>query len=264
MEKEFTVTTLKCLIIDDEETAQYALIQLIKTTPWLCVDTCCFSAIEAIDVIAQNKFDIIFLDVQMPGLSGLDLLGLLRPPRPQIIITSAFKDYAFEGFLHEVCHYLLKPIHPFPFMKAVLKARGNIDSAQAVKIYEPASQIIAVPPPVTGGLADAARPDGREMIWIKSSAVQYPVWFKDIFSVTGLKDYVKITYLHGMLVSHGNVGVTLAKLPRNQFIRINRSEIVNKHAIRKIDGNMVVLNDGSEFQIPAYKSRDTIIKLLTS
>lgn len=263
MEKNITTAPLKCLIIDDEETAQYSLIQLIKTAPWLSLTSCCYSAVQAIDVIAQGAFDIIFLDVHMPGLSGLDLLGLLRPPRPQIIITTAFKEYAYEGFVHEVCHFLLKPIHPLPFMQAVLKARGNIHQSLAVKVFEQPLQIIA-PDPAGLGSTAAARMDSREMIWVKSSAVQYPVWFKDIFSITGLKDYVKITYAHGMVVSHGNVGMTLAKLPKDQFIRINRSEIVNKHAIQKIDGNLVLLTDGSQFQIPAYKSRDAIIKLLTS
>lgn len=260
MEKKLTTPKLRCLIVDDEETAQYALIQLIKTVPWLSLEARCYSAVEAIDVIACGKFEIIFLDVQMPGLSGMELLSLLSPPKPQIIVTTAFREYAYEGFLHQVCHFLLKPIHPLPFMQAVLKARENIDRSMAIKVLYQQPQHIELDP----FASTDQQPAEPEMMWVKSSSEQYPVRFKDIFSVTGLKDYVTITYVHGMVVAYGSVGTTLAKLPKDQFVRINRSDIVNKHAVLKINGNQVVLTNGSIFQIPEYKSREAVLRRLTS
>lgn len=256
MDKNLTIAKLRCLVVDDEETAHYALIQLIKNFRWLSFEGSCYSAIEAIDVIAQVSYDIIFLDIQMPGLSGLDLLKLLRHPRPQIIITTAFREYAYDGFLHEVCHFLLKPIAPLLFTEAVLKARKLVEGTT------PAPIIYELPQQNDLHLPDST--DHKKIIWIKSSSRQHPIKYKNILYIQGDGNYVKIFHTEGMIQAHYNVKGILAELPEHLFVRINRSVIVNKYAVEKIDGNMILLKKGIKFQVPAYKSRDMIMKQLTS
>lgn len=256
MDNNLTIPKLRCLVIDDEETAHYALIQLIKSYKWLSFEGSCYSAIEAIEMTDQASYDIVFLDIQMPGLSGLDLLKLWRHPRPQIIITTAFREYAYDGFLHEVCHFLLKPIAPLLFTEAVLKARKLLEKTI------PAPVFYEMPQP--NKLQSADNTDHRKIIWVKSSSRQHPIKFKNILYIQGDGNYVKIFHTEGMIQAHYNVKGILAELPDHLFVRINRSVIVNKHAVENIDGNMILLKKGLKFQVPAYKSRDNIMKQLTS
>lgn len=256
---------ISCLIIDDEDAAHIALIRLIESVPWLNLKGRCYNSVEAVDMIAAVRPELIFLDIEMPGLNGLDLIGLLTDPRPQIILTTAFRDYAFEGFENEANAFLLKPIKTARFYRSVINVRENVRAKclQSIAVYGL--------PSATGSCtitSNEKRPnptdtDPDDSIWIYSGKKIHHLKLSEVYAVEGLKDYVKIYCSEGkkMLVK-GNIGSIERKLPQSQFFRIHRSYIVNRSAIRVIEGNIVRMPDGSDFTIPTYKSRENIINQL--
>lgn len=245
MEKRIT-TTVKCLIIDDEESAHVTLSELIRKTPMLEHCGSCYSVIEAVNVIARKLPDIIFLDVQMPEKSGLDLLGMLSHPRPQIIMTSGFKQYAVDGFEHQVTDFLLKPVSEDRFLKAVLKA------------IKQESPVITLPP------MEERPTQQTEDMWFTSNGKILRLYFHEIIAIVALKDYVTIHYDRGIIVTHGNLGSIAVKLPGSQFIRIHRSCIVNRYAVRSIEGNTVTMVNKGEFTMAGRgATRNGIINQLT-
>lgn len=242
MENKATNTT-KCVIVDDEEPAHKALVQLIAEVHWLEHVGSCYSVIEAVDVIKNLSPDIIFLDVQMPGISGLDLIPHLPSPRPQIIITSGYKEYALDGFDNAVTDYLLKPITSARFFQAVLKTRNNQN------------------PVIT--LVPSQNPDEQGYTWVKTGSKMLQILLNDIFAIEGMGDYVKIHYKAGMIVKYGSIKSVLGELPAEQFIRIHRSYIVNRYAVKSIEGNVVKMVDDKEYRISSRGSRESVIKQLT-
>lgn len=233
----------KCVIVDDEEPAHRALIQLIRQFSWLEHSASCYSVIEAVDVIKKLNPDIVFLDMQMPGINGLELIPLLPTPRPQIIITSAYKEYALDGFDHAVTDYLLKPITAGRFLQAVQKTKN-----------EP-SQLIT--------LAPSLNPEEQGYTWVKTGTKMLQILLNDIFAVEGMGDYVKIYYKEGMIVKYSTISSFLGELPSEQFIRIHRSYVVNRYAVKSIDGNTVMMVNNKEFRISSRGSRESVIKQLT-
>jgi len=238
-------TTVKCLIVDDEHSAHVALSELIGKRPWLEHCGSCYSVMEAVNRIAWEQPDIIFLDVQMPEKSGLDLIHMLPHPRPHFILISAFKQYAVDGFEYEVTDFLLKPVQEDRFVKAVLKA-----SKQENKIItlQPAEQ----------------RPQqDMEDMWFPTSGKLVRLRFDEIIAIEALKDYVMVTYHHGKIVTHGNIGKIAAKLPDHLFIKIHRSCVVNRLAVRSIEGNTVTMvNDKECMMAGRGAERERIVNLL--
>jgi two-component system LytT family response regulator len=257
MERKTSSTQLRCLIIDDERSAHVALRELIDSAPWLCFVGGCYNVLEAIETMSQQSFDIVFLDVRMPGLSGLDLLGLLSFPRPHIILTTGFREYAYDGFEHEVTDFLLKPVAPHQFIKVVSKLlKAPVRTSVAPVIMQ--SQTVDLP----GGVSNQEGTE-RDLTWFKVAGKNIPVRFDQIFLVQALKDYVKIHSSQGILVVYGNLARMTKILPSDQFVRLNRSYIVNRYAIREIEGNMVKMLNGFVVLIPARSRRGELIKRLT-
>jgi len=255
---------ISCLIIDDEQAAHLALIRLIETVPWLELKGRCNSGVEAIDMIATLRPELIFLDIEMPGLSGLDLIGMLPEPRPQIILTTAFRDYAFDGFENEVNAFLLKPIKTARFYRSVINVRENIraKSLQHMTGYTHHSAGLPCNMISNEKKSSPAENDPDDSIWIYSGKKFHHLKLSDVYAIEGLKDYVKIYCLGGKILVKGNIGSIQRKLPPSHFFRIHRSYIVNRSAIRVIEGNMVRMPDGSDFTIPSYKGRESIINQL--
>ena len=246
MEHE-TISTIKCLIVDDEPKGHQALVSLIDSISWLENLGSCYSVLDAIDAINRLHPDVVFLDVEMPGLSGLDLLRSLQSPKPSVIMTTAFSKYALDGFENEVVDFLLKPIEPHRFLRSVLKVRGRPSPMDM---------------PILMEAGDTSRSQsGEGSIWVRSSGKDVKIYLRDIFAVEGLKDYVKILAGNCMFVTHGTIREMAARLPV-QFIRIHKSHIINRHAIREISGNMVILENGKEYRFSARKSRESIVKQL--
>ncbi|MHA4741365.1 LytR/AlgR family response regulator transcription factor [Dyadobacter sp. MSC1_007] len=257
MEHKTNSPRLRCLIVDDEESAHIALRDLIDSAPWLCFVGGCYNALEAIEMMAHQNFDIVFLDVRMPGLSGLDLLGLLSFPRPHIILTTGFREYAYDGFKHEVTDFLLKPVARHQFIKVVSKLLKKPVQAHAADFTrQPQPDVVTRPLTSQDG-------NEKDLTWFKVAGKNIPVRFDQIYFVQALKDYVKIHSSQGTLLVYGNLARMTKILPSEQFVRINRSYIVNRYAIREIEGNMVKMLNGFVVLIPVRSRRAELIKQLT-
>ena len=198
---------LKCLIVDDEPIAQNIVKGFITDTPNLEVIGICDNAMEALAVLREKKVDLLFLDIEMPKISGLSFLKTLSHP-PAIIITTAYREFALEGFELNVVDYLLKPFSFERFLKAVNKVESN-------KIQD------------TGH----AKPISKTYAYFKVDRKNLRVEYDEILYVEGLSNYVKIHLKDKDLVVYHKLIDLENLLPKDQFVRIHKSYII---AINKI------------------------------
>lgn len=264
---------ISCLIVDDEEPAHEVLKFLIAKISWLAHAGSCYNALEALDMIPEVKPDIIFLDVNMPELSGLDLLNIVQAPGSHVILTTAYPEYAVDGFTFDVTSFLLKPIGFDRFLKAVTKVRRLIgDSLHQEKdrtgpYTEGAGADISQPDPLSPSAAQASERKAdtgqEEYMWIRADRKMYCVWFKDIYFIEGLKDYVKVYYTNGVLVTLASMAVMMTRLPTPPFVRTHRSYIINRNMIKMIEGNMVTMLNGMKVSIAVSPTRDEVFRQLT-
>ncbi len=215
---------LKCIIVDDEPLAIEVIESYIERIDTLELVGKFRNAIKAFDFIQSGEpVDLIFLDIQMPKLTGIEFLKTLRQP-PKVIFTTAYREYALEGFELEVLDYLLKPISFDRFMKAVSKAVGQAgNSSEGITI---------------GG-------DGDDFIFFKCDKKMIRVSLNDILYIESIKDYVKIKTAEKEIVTHQKISVLETKLPPAHFIRIHRSFIVNIPKIESYSASEVELNNES-------------------
>jgi two-component system, LytTR family, response regulator len=234
--------TYSCLIVDDEPLAQAVLETFVGRLPFLRLQGKANHAIEALSLIRQNPPDIVFLDVTMPEMSGFELLQTLTGVRPQVIMTTAHTELAVEGFAYDVTDYLVKPILYDRFVRAVNRAVDRI-----------------------GGKKAPAEPESKasttSSFWIKEGTRLIQVNIDDVVYVEGLRDYVKIHLATETLVSYLTMARMEQMLPQSQFIRINRSYLVRKRAIKIITGNALETTNGQELTIGA-SYRPAVIEYL--
>ncbi|SDE43943.1 two component transcriptional regulator, LytTR family [Dyadobacter soli] len=257
---------ISCLIVDDEEPAHEVLKFLIAKLTWLTYAGSCYNALEALEMIPEVKPDIIFLDVNMPELSGLDLLNIVHAPDSHVIMTTAYPEYAVDGFTFDVTSFLLKPIGFDRFLKAVTKVRRLLsDRPSHERGQSDANENAPVDrqhPPVQ--LPEQRTDSGpEEYMWIRADRKMYCVWFKDILFVEGLKDYVKVYYSDGVLVTLASMAAMTTRLPSPTFVRTHRSYIVNRNMIKVIEGNMVTMLNGMKVSIAVSPTRDEVLRQLT-
>ena len=216
---------IRCLIVDDEPLAHQVLTQFIAQTPGLALGGTCRHAMEAHQHLSQHPVDLLFLDIEMPLMNGLSFLKTLKAP-PQTIITTAYREYAYEGFELAVLDYLLKPFSYERFAKAVAR-------------YQP-------PTP-------APTPADERHLLLKNQGGLLRVPLGSIRYVEGCKDYVKVvtttkTYLHHATMKE------MADLLGEDFARVHRSFIVAAAHIKLLQAEQVVLADGTALPIgSSYK-----------
>jgi DNA-binding LytR/AlgR family response regulator len=200
---------MKCIIVDDNKMARMALKQLVSQVQGLELITECNDAAEALDVLNSNGVDLLLLDIEMPGMTGLDLIKKLGNSKPLIIFTTAKKDYAVEAFELNVVDYLMKPIAMPRFKQAIDKAQETLDSnKQEVKVEE------------------------QGFVFVKDNGVLKRIAIDDILFLEAMGDYVKVHTPQKFHVVHATLKSIEEKLPSSKFIRVHRSYIV---AINKID-----------------------------
>jgi DNA-binding LytR/AlgR family response regulator len=234
---------LKCLIVDDEPLAIELLVSYVKKIPDLEVVGTCNNAIEASSFLKNKTIDLLFLDVQMPRMTGFELLKSLDAP-PAVIITTAFRDHAIESYEFDVTDFLLKPIFFDRFLKAVNKvfARKGINTEanaenNTVDAFDTAYMYFKV---------------DREMI---------KVFLKDILWIESMKDYVKIkTTTQGQLVTYQRISYLEEKLPEGHFLRIHRSFIINRNQIAAFNTSSVTVGTKS-FPIGRLYKNQVIVEL---
>jgi len=229
---------MNCIIVDDEPLAQDILEDYIQKVPHLCLVQRCKNAFEASQALKEHNVDLMFLDIQMPEITGTQFLATLEK-KPLVIFTTAYSNYALEGFDLSAVDYLLKPFSPERFLKAVTKATELFELKQK---EQPAQE------------------DDKDYIFVKSEYQTVKIKYEDMLYVEGLKDYVKIYTKSGMLMTLMNLKAIHSKLPSAKFIRVHRSFIVSFEAIEKIERNRIIIG---EKRIPVGDSyKDDFYKLI--
>ncbi|SHG71969.1 LytR/AlgR family response regulator transcription factor [Pedobacter caeni] len=225
------------IIVDDEPIAQDIIEKFVGMVPYLKLIKKCDNAIEALNDIQKFKPDLVFLDVQMPEMTGLEMLKILRHNSSFIVITTAFPHFAIDGFNMDVTDYLLKPIPFERFLKAVNKC---YDFFKLSKGYHDHSE-----PPIT----PTAPNNAKTYIFVKEGKKLVQVCVEDIVMVKALKDYMELFLIDRKVIVH----ITMAKLEEiltpPLFIRVSRSCIVRKTSIKSIQDLHMEIDLKSEERI---------------
>lgn len=224
MSKKMTKSLLSCAIIDDEPLAVKLLETYVERTPFLQLCGTYSSAVAAIDELRENPVDLLFLDIQMPDLDGLEFARMLNS-ETRVVFTTAFSQYAVEGFRVQALDYLLKPVSYADFLEAANRAKDWFSHGEAAAETE--------------GAADA------ESFFVKSDYRLVRVRFDDILYVEGLKDYVKICLSGGRRSVLALTAMRTVEnyLPTDKFMRVHRSFIVNMERAEALDRGQIVFGE---------------------
>lgn len=241
---------INVLIVDDEPLAQDVLETYIEKMPDLNLVQKCNNALEANEALKSNDIDLMFLDIQMPQLTGTDFLRSLVNP-PVVIFTTAYSNYAVDGFELNALDYLLKPISLERFLKAANKAVAQIDLKKAA----------------AGAGANKEEADIQaeaDFMFVKADKKLIRVYYEDVVYIEGLKDYVIIRLKDTRIVTLQTMKSLEDKLPSAIFKRIHRSYIVNLGKIDAVMGNMVEVKEkGQVKHLPVGKNyRDELLELI--
>jgi len=219
---------MNCIIIDDEPMAIKVLESYCDSIDSVTVLSTFTNALDAIDFIKSHPVDLIFLDIEMPQINGIDFMKTLEHSRPIFIFTTAYPQYALDGFELNAIDYLVKPI-PFPrFLTAIQRAKERLNQKQSNK--------------VSNTKPETKKAYEDDFIFIKSEYDNLKILIDDITYIQGLKDYLKIHTLNsGAILTLMNFKDFQAKLPGNLFIRIHRSYIVNISKIELLQRNKIII-----------------------
>lgn len=218
---------MKVIIIDDEPLAIDILVKYAESIDYIEVLKTFTNPIEAIKFIANNEVDLVFLDIEMPMLNGVDLVESLNS-KPNIIFTTAFPNYAVEGFNLDAIDYLLKPISYKRFLKAISKVSQNNSKENSIV---PSNQITSFN-------------NENKYIFVKSDYENIKVNVTEIKYIEGLKDYLRINLSNGKFVlTLSNFNNILEKIENKNFIRIHNSYIINLDFVKSIQKNRVLIDD---------------------
>jgi DNA-binding LytR/AlgR family response regulator len=209
---------MKCLVIDDEPIAIGILEDYIKKAPFLELAGSFRSALKALDYLQRHAVDLIFLDIKMPDLSGIQFLKSLTT-QPLVIFTTAYSDYAVESYDYQVVDYLLKPIEFDRFLKAANKAQKQ-------------HTLLLSQAPITPFSRRQSRKEGKDILILKSGTDYHPIQQNEILYVEGAGNYVFFLTGKKKVMALMTLKDALKQLPTDRFLRIHKSYIVN---IRKID-----------------------------
>ncbi|WP_343618680.1 LytTR family DNA-binding domain-containing protein [Flavobacterium sp.] len=219
---------MKCVIIDDEPLAVELLEDFVKKVDSLELVNTFNNAIDAVSFINQNNIDLIFLDIQMPHFSGIDFLNTIEK-KPLVIFTTAYSDYAVEGFNLGAVDYLVKPIPFHRFLKSVVRAQQINAPAAAVQAVSETSSVTEVE---------------QDFMFVRAEYENVKLNFSDILFIEGLKDYVKIYTTDNKFTLTLISLIKLENLLSNKgFSRIHRSYIINIKHVKSIQKNKVLISD---------------------
>lgn len=250
---------ITCLIIDDEPDARELIKKFITRIPLLELAGEFGNAVDALFQIQKIKPDLIFLDVEMPEMTGFEFIRTLQGHLPKIIMITAYPQYAVDGFEHQVTDYLLKPTSFERFMRAIIKVNEQL-YGQA-KITTQGHSIAASQP---GKLSEETKNEqikANDFILIKEDKKLVRIVPDEILLIEAMKDYIKI-YLNGrVIVTHSTMTKMESMLPEDTFLRVSRSYIIRINVIREIDGNQITTLDGKKVDI-GVTYRDAVMKKL--
>ena len=225
------VTPIRCIIVDDEPLAVALLADYVAKTPGLETVLRTTHVLEALQAVQEDKADLLFLDIQMPELTGIQLMKIIRD-RCKVILTTAYAQYALEGYEHDVVDYLLKPVTLDRFMIAVEKARRRLGAQTAA--VDPGSEM-------TGQITPAGAIMPPDHLFIKTEYRIQRVDLSAIGYIEALRDYVAIHTATGKILTLESMKQMEVSLPDDQFIRIHKSYIINRNKIDFIERGRVVI-----------------------
>ncbi|GAA4243426.1 MULTISPECIES: LytR/AlgR family response regulator transcription factor [Winogradskyella] len=227
---------ITCSIVDDEPMALNLVESYVEKTPFLDLKHKFSSAIEAMEVLKNNPVDLLFLDIQMPDLTGIEFSKML-PKDTRVIFTTAFDHYALEGFKVEAIDYLLKPFDYAEFLAAANKANTWFELVK--------------------GKRESILSKEKEFLFVKSEYKQLRVKLADVLYFEGLKDYIKIWLKDNPkpILTLMSLKSLEEELPETQFMRVHRSFIVSLHNIDVIERSQIIINQQRITVSEQYKSK---------
>ena len=215
---------IKCIVTDDEPIARKGLCGYIEKIDYLSLIGECEDALQLNNLLKTEQPDLLFLDIEMPYLSGLDLLSSIQNP-PKVVITSAYEKYALKGYELDVIDYLLKPIPFDRFMKAVDKVYHLMEKESAKNT--------------------------TEFIFVKSGKQLKKIFIADILFVESMENYVNVFTTSSKEVVYSTLKFFLDSLPSDNFLQVHRSYIVNTKHIQSIEGNVLHI---ASYEIPIARN----------
>lgn len=230
---------LRCLIADDEPIARQILERYINDIPNLELVSSCKNAFEVMEVLQKAPIDLLFLDINMPKLSGISLLKSLRET-PEVIITTAYPEYAVEGFELSVTDYLLKPFSIERFLQAVMKVQQKLEN--------PTSKV-----EVTTITSE------EKFVFVKSDKKIIKLNFEDIFHIEAYGNYIKI-FTDEMILTPQTLSDFIEKLS-DDFVRIHKSYAINFNKLKLIDGNQIILENTVKLPIGKLYRKEVLEKI---
>ncbi len=209
---------INCIIVDDEPLALDILQDYISKVTILKLAGRCETAVEALQIMQDQDIQLLFLDINMPDISGIQFLRSLKN-KPAVILTTAFREYAIEGFDLEVLDYLLKPIEFDRFLKAVNKANDYIRQR------------------------NTSNPSDHDFLFVRADYKLVKIKFDDILYVEAVKDYIKIRTGKTQVLTLMSMSSIEEKLPEENFIRVHRSYIISLSGITSISRHRILIDD---------------------
>ncbi|MCB2208436.1 MAG: response regulator transcription factor [Bacteroidetes bacterium] len=231
----------RCVIIDDEPIARSVIKKHLENIPNTNVIAECRNAMEAISVLQKDQVDLMFLDIQMPKLTGLDFLKTLKNP-PKVIIVTAYRDFAIEGYELDVIDYLLKPVSFERFLKAMNKFFDNNDSK----------------PILLSDDRQSLSPD--LFIYVKENKKVQKIYLKDILYIESLKEYIRIHTSSNKIVTKVQIGYIEKQLPEDHFLRIHKSFVVGLMHVTAFTSHSIEIGDIELSLSRSYK--ESVLKSL--
>lgn len=232
---------ISCLIVDDEPLASDIIEEYLSRIDGYEVVAKCNTALQAFSILSQKKIDLMFLDIQMPKLTGIEFLKSLRNP-PKVIFTTAYSEYALEGYELDVVDYLLKPIPFERFVKAVNKAIARLQ-LRSVGTGTPAA-------------GEAENSSDQLSLTVKADKRIYKIPLSSIIYIEGMGDYVTVYSAKGKIIAHDTMKRLEEELRRPDFIRVHKSYIISAQWVDYVEGNSIKVGDT---MIPIGKSyRDEV------
>ncbi|WP_286856500.1 MULTISPECIES: LytR/AlgR family response regulator transcription factor [Sphingobacterium] len=224
------------LIIDDEHIAHDIIKGYCDLIPNMRLMKNCYDALEALEYLHKNEVDLIFLDLNMPVLKGFEFLKTLQSP-PMVIVTTAYQEFALEGYEHNISDYLLKPFGFERFLKAVNKSMSSI-----------------------GQKVPAEKDDVPNRIFVQSNKKHIQLETENILYIEATGNYTKIITLTGPITIREKFSAFLEQLPKNDFVQVHKSFAVAPKQINSVEGNMIFI---SNYQVPIGKIyKMNMLKLL--
>ena len=234
------ISVIRCLVIDDEPPAREIIRRYIEQVPTLQLIGECGNAIQAFALLQHQPVDLLFLDIRMPQLNGNDFLKTLKNP-PKVIFTTAYSEYAVEGYELDAIDYLVKPIPFDRFLKSVNKAYQQ-----------------TIPKKEVGITVDEKKTDS--FVYFRADRKMVKVMLQDILYIESMKDYIKVFTKNGTIITKQSISSVELMLPEKEFIRTHRSFIVASRHIRSFTSELIEINNA---EIPIGKLfRNEVMKTL--